>query len=86
MKMMKIKKMQVCFRQYEFCIYWRNLLANNSPLLPSPSTNVVRRNSSIRNPAASTHRSSLPVSTLMDIQQKRLSKTPIDTPPIIRKT
>jgi len=58
----------------------------NPPLIPSPSSSVVRRKSSIRNPSAPIHRSSLPVETLMDIQQKRLSTTSIEIPSITNKS
>ncbi|CAF4665375.1 unnamed protein product [Rotaria sp. Silwood1] len=47
-----------------------------SPLLPSSTSVVVRRNSSIRNPTPSMRRSSLLIETQMDITQiKRLSQT-----------
>ena len=42
--------------------------AKQGPLLPSSS---IRRNSSLRNPAAASHRSSLNVETLMEIRNAR---------------
>ncbi|CAF2403766.1 unnamed protein product [Rotaria sp. Silwood2] len=57
-----------------------------SPLLPLSSSDVVRRNSSLRNPTPSMHRSSLNIETQMDIQRKRLSQTYSNTPPLIKKS
>lgn len=67
-------------------IYFNHFLVKHPPLIPSPSSGVVRRNSSIRNPGAASHRSSLPVETLMDFQQRRLLNTSIEIPSITYKS
>jgi hypothetical protein len=59
---------------------------NKSPLLPLSAPVVTRRNSSIRNPSAPVHRSSMNLETQMEIRQKRSSQGYEQTPPTIKKT
>ncbi|CAF0999787.1 unnamed protein product [Adineta steineri] len=59
--------------------------AKKSPLLPTSNSKVVRRNSSVRNPAAPMRRSSLLIETQMELRNKRLSQTFSNTPPIVKK-
>lgn len=58
-----------------------------SPLLPSSSSTpvVIRKNSAIRNPSASIHRSSLTLETQVELRQKRFSQISYDTPPTIKR-
>ena len=66
-------------------VYPISVLVKNAPLLPLSGSKVVRRNSSVRNPNAPMHRSSLNIETQMEIRQKRLSQTYSNTPPTSKK-
>jgi hypothetical protein len=80
--MMMRLKIQVFLKKQSYSIDFNTVLANQSPLIPS--SNVARRKSSVRDPTAPTHRSSLNIETQMAIRQKRLSQT-YNTPPIAKK-
>ncbi|CAF1249820.1 unnamed protein product [Rotaria sordida] len=81
-----IKLIYKCYKMYQDDSDDEKEKAKRSPLLPSSSSQVVRRNSSIRNPTPSIRRSSLNIETQMDIQRARLSQTYSDTPPVIKKS
>jgi len=83
--MMMILKIPVCFKKELYSIYFNNILVKKSPLLPSSSSDVVRRKSSVRNPSVPMRRSSLNMETQFAIRQNRLSQTYSNTPPIIKK-
>ncbi|UJR20840.1 hypothetical protein I4U23_023951 [Adineta vaga] len=82
-----IKLIRICYKMWRTDDDDENKTdqIKKSPLLPSTGSKVVRRNSSIRNPNAPIHRSSLNIETQMEIRQKRLSQIYSNTPSIVKK-
>ncbi|CAF1117511.1 unnamed protein product [Adineta ricciae] len=82
-----IKLIRICYKMWQAEDDEENKTdqMKNAPLLPLSGSKVVRRNSSIRNPNAPIHRSSLNIETQMEIRQKRLSQTYSNTPPAVKK-
>jgi len=66
--MMMRLKIQVCLKNQSYSIDFNTILDNQLPLIPS--SNVARRKSSVRDPTAPIHRSSLDIETQMAIRQK----------------
>ncbi|CAF1064285.1 unnamed protein product [Adineta ricciae] len=82
-----IKLIRICYKMWQAEDEEENKTdqMKNAPLLPLSGSKAVRRNSSIRNPNAPIHRSSLNIETQMEIRQKRLSQTYSNTPPAVKK-
>ncbi len=88
--MMMRLKIKVCFKKiiiFYLFIFFNNILAKKSPLLPSTSPKVMMRpKSPARRPSAPIHRSSLNAEFLMEIEKRRFSQPYRNTPPSVKKS